>query len=582
MSEAKEIKAIECRFAKHVSMRKYQEEDVHLVKERIHYTDGTSAPNLRLVKGFKRPFWITQQRHRNHKQKKEYELEERLDKFECTQDDMVRQIAMRVGSGRGYQSYRDLAASPYLYGADIPSSSIIKKKYREKWPDIVTNYTVAMLDIETTGLTLDDIVLMVVVTDGKWLQLSVNAAFYDIIVNKKRDRNTDIAYPVETNYRAKLDAEFAIIQKRIEAAFVKYLGDTIQERGMTIDIVMCDDEVDTIQSAFNRLHKEKPDLVGIWNMNFDIPHIMGRLDKLGVNPSNILPDPSIPAKYRVCEYKPGKETKVSEKGISKSISMEQRWHVLKLSASFEVIDQMCLYYQIRIGRQKEPNYKLDTIMDKMVQLRKLTFKEAEHMEGPKWHGYMQKYHKDEYCVYCGQDGIGPIVLDEKTGDMRRTMPARARDSDFSHFDSQAHKTLVRLLTVYGKKGCIPGTLGPRETRQPANVLSRDGFIVTLKANLITEEGLQILEDNPEHHTGLYGATGDDDCIGSYPSDIMGCNIECATTSRELVDISGMCVDTMRHNNMNISSGPVNAIEYCVTMFNFPDYDDMMAEIEKLL
>ena len=73
MSAEKTIKAKECRFAFHIPTRSKDFPDLHLVKEVIHYEDGTTEPNVRFVKGFKRSFWITQKKYRNHEQKKERE-----------------------------------------------------------------------------------------------------------------------------------------------------------------------------------------------------------------------------------------------------------------------------------------------------------------------------------------------------------------------------------------------------------------------------------------------------------------------------------------------------------------------------
>ena len=47
--------------------------DLTLVKENIHYKDGTIKPNVRLIKNNKRDFYITKREFRNHSDKKEYE-----------------------------------------------------------------------------------------------------------------------------------------------------------------------------------------------------------------------------------------------------------------------------------------------------------------------------------------------------------------------------------------------------------------------------------------------------------------------------------------------------------------------------
>lgn len=47
-----------------------------------------------------------------------------------------------------------------------------------------------------------------------------------------------------------------------------------------------DDEVILLRTLFGLLHKKSPDFILIWNMGYDIPTIMKRLEKLGENPIN--------------------------------------------------------------------------------------------------------------------------------------------------------------------------------------------------------------------------------------------------------------------------------------------------------
>lgn len=554
----KRIKAVECRFAKHISMRRQGEPDAHLVKEKIHYEDGSSSHNLRVIRGLKRPYYITNLKYRNHKQKKVMEKLERVDEYFCTQDDLVMEIQRKLPLKNGFPIYRDLAASPYLYGADLPSTSYIMERYRQKWPDIFTQHDVAVLDIETNMFTDAGEVLMIVTTNGKWLQLDVDKNIIEGFSHQPKE---------------------AIIE-----AMRLHIGDVVDQRGMNIEVCIRDNELEVIKAAFARLHKESPDIVAIWNMAFDIPRILDRIKAWGYDPARLLSDPSLPRELQRCYWKHGKENRTTEKGTAKSISVEEQWHKFFLSAGFQFIDQMCGYWQVRIGGQKEPGYKLTNIMNKHAKIKKLNFKEVEHIEdnSPQWHMFMQKHHMVMYCVYCMFDGIGPVILDEKTGDLRRTMPSRGRTADLAHFDSQAHKTMVRMHTVCKEAGYVFGTLGPSETRQPSDVLSRDRWIVTLKAYLISEEGLQLMEDNPQLYTLLYAMAGDDDCISSYPSDITACNISTPTTRLEIIDIDGIPEAVFRHNNINLSSGPVNAIEYCVAMFGLPDVYDMRELIKKEL
>ena len=66
------VKGYEFRFATHIPY-KVNDDDYIVVKENIHYTDNTIEPHIRIIKNFKRDFYVTKQAYRNHKDKKESE-----------------------------------------------------------------------------------------------------------------------------------------------------------------------------------------------------------------------------------------------------------------------------------------------------------------------------------------------------------------------------------------------------------------------------------------------------------------------------------------------------------------------------
>ena len=46
--------------------------------------------------------------------------------------------------------------------------------------------------------------------------------------------------------------------------------------------------------------------------------------------------------------------------------------------------------------------------------------------------------------------------------------------------------------------------------------------------------------------------------------------------RELTGIEGIEEDVFRMQNMGLSAGHVNAVDYCVNMFGFPEHQEMLA------
>ena len=53
------------------------------------------------------------------------------------------------------------------------------------------------------------------------------------------------------------------------------------------------------------------------------------------------------------------------------------------------------------------------------------------------------------------------------------------------------------------------------------------------------------------------------------------NISKKTTLRELTNIVGIDEEVYRKQNMHLSAGHVNAVEYCSTMFGMPKLDELL-------
>ena len=66
-----------------------------------------------------------------------------------------------------------------------------------------------------------------------------------------------------------------------------------------------------------------------------------------------------------------------------------------------------------------------------------------------------------------------------------------------------------------------------------------------------------------------------DVSASYPNGEVCFNISKKTTLRELTNIVGIDEEVYRKQNMRLSAGHVNAVEYCSTMFGMPKLDELL-------
>ncbi len=404
----KKIIGKECRFVVHIPTRSSDIPDVHLIKEVVHYDDNTSVPQVKLIKDFKRPFWVTKPAFRNHEQKKEWEDESKLLRKEVTQSNLYFNISRMLDLGP-VRNPRDLLGNPYIYGADIHSGTFIKNKYNRKYPDIKTPYTVATLDIETDVVNGTKDIIVCTVATGNQIFTVINKAFI-----------TGIGSPID----------------RLNNASRKYLGEHIDSANLEITFQIAEDPIDLIKIIFDKLHIWKPDILAIWNMNYDIPQILAQLEKYKADPKIYLCDPSVPYTFRVCNYKEGITKKVTASGQFKPLNPALQWHTLELTASFYVLDAMCVYRRLRMAKQEEPSFALNAILGKELGTRKLKFTETDQFSGLKWHQVMQQDFKLEYIVYNVYDAYSMIQLENKTKDLSYSMPSLASNTPFSKFNSQ--------------------------------------------------------------------------------------------------------------------------------------------------
>jgi hypothetical protein len=438
------VVGVECKFAIHIPSYNNGSPDIHMVKEAIHYEDGTIKPNIKFVKDFKRPIYCTVQSKRNHKQKKEWEDLDNLIEKSVTQSELRNEVAKLVEKPWSKDPIRKLCASPYIYGADITSTALIKDAYQRKYPGLTSRFTVASYDIETDVINGTKDVIMATI------------AFQDkVFTSVSRDFIRGISNPVS----------------QVHSKTMEYIGEYIEKLNMADELHIADDPVDIIRATFAKAHEWKPDILAIWNIDYDVPVMLENLQRYGVDPKDIFCDPSVPDALRICKYKRGADKKRTAAGRVIPINIEARWHTFQCTSSFYFIDAMCAFKYIRLAQQAESSYSLDSILDKILGIRKLKFKEADGYIQLAWHQFMQTHYKLEYIVYNRFDCISMLELDEKTKDLAYTMPSQAGISDFSVFNSQPKMIADKFYMFLLKKGQILGTVGPNERVEEEEVVS---------------------------------------------------------------------------------------------------------------
>ena len=478
----KTIIARECR---HVSYSKSTQDmsDIHAIKEILHYSDGTVEPNLRIAKDYKRPYWLVQKGQRTFKDKKEYIEESRCLKYDSTQTDLVRRIATGLGKPWFEGGLRKLCRDPYIYGADILSTAIIKKAYQLKYPDTTTYSSVAVFDTETDTVYETGEIIMATLSFKDKVLTVINSSF--------------------------LSGQSDVVN-RLNKLLTKYIGEYVTNRGIKWEVMLVDNAGQIVVEIFKKAHEWKPDFIAIWNMSFDIPKCIEALKKYGIDPKTVFNDPSIPDEYKHFKWDAGQAVKVTASGKQMSKNYYEVWTSVKCHSSFYFIDAMCLYYQIRSqSESKEQSYSLNSILDKHLGIRKLNFKEAEHLDKYEWHQFMQEMYPLEYVIYNVFDCVSMEVLDETTLDIALTLPMSSGCSEYSYFNSQPKRLADNMHRYCLDNKYVYGTTSDAMVSELDSLTtSGNGWVVTLPANLVADNGLCIIEEDPNLHSGARAHVGD--------------------------------------------------------------------------
>jgi hypothetical protein len=571
LQKDRKIKAKECRFALHIPTRQNEVADVHLIKECVHYEDGTHESKIRFIKDYQRPFWITRPSCRNHQSKKEWEKIENLDEFKCTQSELRYRVAQKLGKAWSRESLKVLSQSPYLYGTDITSSALIKNEYKTKWPNTVTGYTSAVYDIETdVRYGTGEIIMASLIFENK---------IFTVITEQTAQGYPDIRLIATNKYNSLLK---------------KY----IDENQLEFEIQVVKTPALAVIEIFKKANEWQPDFMAIWNMDFDIPKSLEAVVKEGYDPAQVLSHPSVDPLYRRCEYKQGNKKKITASGRVIPINPSSQWHTLYLTAAFYVIDAMCTYKLLRSPpAQEEPSYSLDAILNKEMNFGKLRFEQADQYTGLQWHEIMQTRYIPEYIVYNIFDCLGIVLMNEKTKDLSFSMPGFAGTTDFEKFNSNPRKIHDALHYFCLERGLVISSSGAsfknvaenseepyeidftesedngEEKEEEYDTLGLKGWIVTLPAHLMANLGIPVIAEDPNLRPNIRGYCFDSDSVSAYPSATIACNVSKETTRKEISSVEGIDETTFRLQNINLIYGN-NSVEYCTEMMGFPALDEL--------
>lgn len=521
--------------------------DLLFVKGNDWREDGTVVPVTRMIENFKRPFYITKPALRTHNDKREWERKDNLIRYTCPQYDLSYRVALALNR-RPDTDYRMLADSPYLYGSDISTPTLLKYQVQKKYPNCKSPYrTVATLDIEAgTDARREVKIITVFYQDKSYLWIS----------EKWLGQSPLIEQEIRTEWERRVKP----MCKRPTELIIKIVPTGAQ----------------CVIHAVNLLHEKIPDFVSIWNMDYDIPTMMNELDEYGYDKAEIMSAPTVPQKYRSYKYIKGKGVKVKA-GKEQPVHPADQWHKPIFPAGWFPVDSMGVYRTIRLASGMEPDYTLDGVLERNLGMHKLKMEGTEHMDGKRWHDHMQEHEKAVYCAYASWDGISLAYLEEKTKDLAVSFPILCDNSEFELFKSNPSKIVDDMHLYVDERGYAMGSK-PRKVEDELDkyVVTLDGWIVTLPAYQMAYTGYNCIKEDENWPTRISIQCGDIDITTTYPKVEEEMNLAKGSTYSELSSIEGFTHEQRAKFGINAIAGEVNAIETCMVGFGLPAPDDWVA------
>ncbi len=330
---------------------------------------------------------------------------------------------------------------PQVFWSDSAIEDKYRFMFREKFQNRTISPTVDFFDIEVDGINIrgDFPEPGEAPVNAVTLINSETKTIYTLLL--RNDKNPLISEFEEETHHIKLYNELKeFIKMKVggEEKYKMYGLDQFQNKFLFYDEI---DEIKLIQDLFILINELQPDFLLAWNMAFDIPYLIQRCVVLGYDPRDIMCHPDFvekDVKYFIDE---AKSNEYAERGDKATIS------------SYTVfLDQLIQFASKRKGQKAFPSYKLDTIGEILVNVKKLDYSNITR-------NIAELPYKDykTFVFYNIMDTIVQYCIEHKEKDMNYVLAsALANNTRYSKIHRQTTYLTNRAAQMFYNYGYIIG------------------------------------------------------------------------------------------------------------------------------
>lgn len=359
---------------------------------------------------------------RNHDHNKNYERIENLDKKSVKYKNIIPEIAKEMGpSGQNYlnniyntrdfSKLKDFQLYPYVFGSDYD----IRSFHRIKWLKNLDNtnkkpLTKGFLDIEADSIEIDGFadpktcpVDLITIINKNTMQSYTFALVGQehkerdlTLLNKKqrlKEEERINLYKSRHLQEEDLITNINEFKKELQEEFSEHYG------SIEYNFYFYKDERKLLTHVFQLINQLKLDFMVVWNISFDIPYILKRMEVLGMDPKEIICHPDFPVKE--CYFK-----KDMKNALPKNKS-----DYFYCSSYTVYYDQMILYAAIRKSAKELRSNKLTDVAKEEIKDEKLDYSETGNI---KLFPYLD-YKK--YIKYNIKDVLLQLGIETRTSDL---------------------------------------------------------------------------------------------------------------------------------------------------------------------
>lgn len=466
---------------------------------------------------------------RTHSYNRNYARLEEVTKKTVKFKDIVRAIAedggpsaqrylMNAYETRNYQSIQNMFLYPYVYGADYDVTSWYRIQWLRKLDnDIPKKLHKGFMDIEVDGIEVggmpnpSDCPVNAVTLIDEW-----NKDVYTFLLID-RPCNSHIPGHKELYEKASVDQHYMMenpdkLNKKLHDLFDASYGE-LQYR-----LYFYTDEKKLLTHLFQLINDLKMDFIGIWNISFDIPYLIARMEALGMNPTEVMSHPDFPVKK--CYFK----------ADHVNFDIKNKSDSFILTSYTVFYDQMELYASIRKGAAELRSYKLNYIAQKELRDRKLDYSEDGDIKTLPYTNW------ETFVIYNIKDVLLQMGIERRTSDFDTLYVSSYKNA--TPYD-KVFKQTVKLRNVqyisFLNQGLVPGAninIYNKEEVKYADSEDEDDdddedFEGALVADPIYNSNIGVkLYGRPTNN--VFNNAIDFDMTAFYPSSIFAMNIDPST------------------------------------------------------